>query len=518
MEGSLKRSSVLSCLARLTVLILLNSLGIPWASAAPVQGPPATAGSKPTTTTVIVKAAKGLQLAQQLAAINGHGGVVKRSIPKLNLHVVEIPAAAAAAITKELSSDPAIARVEANRQRKIKGLPALAPAPAPQTSAASLPWYLSQISWDQVYGSVTPTSLATVAVLDTGVDASHPDLTDNVVPGTSILDGSDGTTDPNGHGTWVSGLVAARLNQAQGTGGVGYSLVQVMPVTVLGADGTGYDGDIIAGVVYAADHGASVILMAFSASCYSDSLQEAIDYAWSNNVVIVAAAGNDGSNTGTFPAGNRGVIGVSATDQNDALASWSNYGPSIFMAAPGVGIASTYPGASYVTWDGTSASAAIVAGSAALMRAADSTLSNGVVVDRLASTADAAGTQNQTGNGRVNLARAIASTATNSIQPAGSPPVGNGGPFVGPYTIANVTYNSIVSQNSTTCTTNTDTFNVGDTACAKLSLTFSGGTTKATYRIQWYKSTTVSAANLVYDKLFQDDTNTTETDVETVTR
>src|SRR5439155_15607199 len=134
---------------------------------------------------------KGLQLAQQLAAINGHGGVVKRSIPKLNLHVVEIPAAAAAAITKELSSDPAIARVEANRQRKIKGLPALAPAPAPQTSAASLPWYLSQISWDQVYGSVTPTSLATVAVLDTVVDASHPDLTDNVVAGTSIHDGSD---------------------------------------------------------------------------------------------------------------------------------------------------------------------------------------------------------------------------------------------------------------------------------------------------------------------------------------
>ena len=432
----MKRSSVLSCLACLPVLILLNSLWIPWGSAAPVQGPPASAGSKPTTTTVIVKAAKGLQLAQQLAAINGHGGVVKRSIPKLNLHVVEIPAAAAAAITKELSSDPAIARVEANRQRKIKGLPALAPAPAPQTSAASLPWYLSQISWDQVYGSVTPTSLATVAVLDTGVDASHPDLTDNVVPGTSILDGSDGTTDPNGHGTWVSGLVAARLNQAQGTGGVGYSLVQVMPVTVLGADGTGYDGDIIAGVVYAADHGASVILMAFSASGYSDSLQEAIDYAWSNNVVIVAAAGNDGSNTGTFPAGDRGVIGVSATDQNDALASWSNYGPSIFMAAPGAGIASTYPGASYVTWDGTSASAAIVAGSAALMRAADPSLANGVIVNRMARTADPAGTQDQTGNGRVNVSRALSDTSTDSIEPVGSPPVGNGGPFVGPYKAA----------------------------------------------------------------------------------
>src|SRR2546422_10950391 len=110
---------------------------------------------------------------------------------------------------------------------------------------------------------------------------------------------SDLTTDANGHGTWVSGIVAARVNQAQATGGVDYNLVQVLPVTVLGADGTGYDGDIIAGVVYAVDHGASVILMAFSASGYSDSLQDAIDYAWSNNVVVVAAAGNDGSNTAT---------------------------------------------------------------------------------------------------------------------------------------------------------------------------------------------------------------------------
>ena len=140
-----------------------------------------------------------------------------------------------------------------------------------------------------------------------------------------------------------------------------------------------------------------------------------------------APPGNDGSNAGTFPAGDRRVIGVSATDQNDALASWSNYGPSIFMAAPGVGIASTYPGASYVTWDGTSASAAIVAGSAALMRAADPSLANGVIVNRMARTADPAGTQDQTGNGRVNIARALADTSTDSIQPAGSPPVGRAG-------------------------------------------------------------------------------------------
>src|SRR5438128_11611754 len=110
-------------------------------------------------TALFVKAAKGWQLGQQLSAVTCHGGVVKRSIPKLNLHVLEVPAAAAAAITKALSSDPAIVRVEANRERKIKAFSALASPPAPQASTSGLPWYLRQISWHQVYASFTPTRL-----------------------------------------------------------------------------------------------------------------------------------------------------------------------------------------------------------------------------------------------------------------------------------------------------------------------------------------------------------------------
>src|SRR5439155_9256985 len=106
--------------------------------------------------------------------------------------------------------------------------------------------------------------------------------------------------------------------------GIGYAGVRLMPVTVLGADGTGTDSDIISGVTYAADHGANVILMAFSNPGYSQSLQDAIDYAWSKGAVVVAAAGNDGSTTVNYPAGDRGVIGVANTDQSDALNSSSN--------------------------------------------------------------------------------------------------------------------------------------------------------------------------------------------------
>src|SRR3989475_7057073 len=88
-------------------------------------------------------------------------------------------------------------------------------------------WSLPKIGWDQVFGALTPTGSAIVAVLDTGVDAQHPDLAGNVIPGTSILDGSAGTTDPSGHGTWVAGIAAAQTNTLEGIAGVAYAGVPI---------------------------------------------------------------------------------------------------------------------------------------------------------------------------------------------------------------------------------------------------------------------------------------------------
>jgi len=128
-------------------------------------------------------------------------------------------------------------------------------------------------------------------------------------------------------------VVSKSLTRLLYLAGVGYSGVKIMPVTVLGADGTGQDSDIISGVVYAADHGADVILMSFSNPGFSESLQDAIDYAWDQGAVLVAATGNDSSSAPTFPAGDRGVIGVASTDSADLLSSTSNYGAVAFMAA-----------------------------------------------------------------------------------------------------------------------------------------------------------------------------------------
>jgi hypothetical protein len=404
----------------IVILFLITSLMA-------VAAPRAAALQKPEMKTFIVKMKRGLTQAQQRGAVIGRGGAPKGSISKLDLQVIEVPAVAADAIKKALQDDASVVRVDENHQRRFQS--------TPSDALYTEQWALPKIGWEDVYGSVTPVAMTNVAILDTGVDATHPDLDGNVLAGTSIIGGS-ATQDANGHGTWLAGIVAARTNNLQGIAGVGFDKVKIMPVKVLNDDGIGDDTDIIQGVIWAADNGASVILMAFSNPGFSASLQEAIDYAWSKNVVLIAAAGNDGTSEPAFPAGDRGVIGVSATDQSDNLATGSNYGQGVFLAAPGVSISGSYKDAGYVMWSGTSASAAIVAGSAALLRAVDPNLSNGVVVNRLAMTADPAGTQQQTGNGRVNIARAISQTSTDSIQPEGAAPLGEGGPFVGPYRTA----------------------------------------------------------------------------------
>jgi subtilisin family serine protease len=375
---------------------------------------------------------------EQAAILASVNAVETDSIPVLRMHAVDLLADTYLADAATLQANSAVVRVEPDKIRTAEA--------TPSDPSYSSQWSLPQIGWDQAYGTVLPGGHATVAILDTGVDASHPDLAGKVVPGSSQFDASQGLTDPNGHGTWLAGIMAAATDNGAGIAGVAYAGVSVMPVTVLGADGTGQDSDIIEGVVYAADHGADVILMAFSNYGYSASLQAAIDYAWSNDVVLVAATGNDGSSVASFPAGDRGVIGVSATDQTDALWAGSNYGADVFMAAPGVSIETTSAGGGYGSITGTSAAAAEVAAAAALAKAVDPSASNGVIVGRLARNADPVGTTEQTGNGRLNLARALADTTTDAVVPAGAP---GGGPLVGPYVAAaNATVSGTVKSSA----------------------------------------------------------------------
>ena len=349
----------------------------------------------------------GLSQSQQANVIARDGGVEGSSTAVLRLHVVDVPADQVGRYLKAYQTDPDVESADKDWTREAQG--------APDDAAYGQQWALPRIGWDQAYGKVTPSGQATIAVLDTGVQSSDVSL----AGGFSAIS-SDPTVDPTGHGTWLASIAAAKTNNGNGIAGVAYDRANVMPVQVLDANGLGQDSDIIAGIVYAADHGADVILMGFSNPAFSAALHAAVEYAWSKGAVLVAATGNGGSSTPTYPAGDAKVIGVSATDQSDELWGGSNYGVDTFIGAPGVGIEADAVGGGTTSVTGTSASAAIVAGAAALIRAADPSASNGAIVGRLARNADQAGTSDETGNGRVNIGRAVQDTVSDPVTPAGT--------------------------------------------------------------------------------------------------
>lgn len=252
-------------------------------------------------------------------------------------------------------------------------------------------------AWDFTVGA----SSTVVAIVDTGVYYNHPDLVSNMavntgeVPANGIDDDSNGyiddylgydfysqdgdPVDENGHGTHCAGIVAARGDNGIGVAGVAWG-ASVLPVRVLGPGGGGTDGDVAAGVLYAAQRGASVVSLSLGGSSPSTVIDSAIDYARSVGTLVVVAAGNESENNDvipSYPANSEidNVISVAATDANDALASFSNYGPStVDLAAPGRQILSTYLADSYATMSGTSMATPYVAGVAALMKSANPAL------------------------------------------------------------------------------------------------------------------------------------------------
>jgi hypothetical protein len=391
-------------------------------------------------TGLILRLASGLTDQEQAAVIESGGGTETGSVPALRLHFVDVLAGTVGDSIQTYQSDPGVVSVDRDRSRDAEG--------APSDPAYGSQWGLPQIGWDQAYGSVNATGSATIAVLDTGVDGGVADLSGQLSAGWSAF-GKDPANDPNGHGTWLASIAAAETDNGSGIAGVDYAGATILPVQVLDPSGQGQDSDIISGVVWAADHGADVILMGFSNPGYSQALQDAVDYTWSKGAVLVAATGNDGSSVPTYPAGDAKVMGVSATDQNDALAGFSNSGADTFLAAPGVGIEADAAGGGTTSVTGTSASAAMVAGTAALLKSNDPSASNAVIDGRLARNADPAGTASSTGNGRLNLARALADTSTEGVTPAGAP---GGGPLVGPYVITASTVNSATLDGASSVT------------------------------------------------------------------
>ena len=237
----------------------------------------------------------------------------------------------------------------------------------------TIPWGITAVrardanKYNTGYGTL-------VCILDSGIDSDHPDLSTNILGGENfvVMNGiidPDQWDDDRGHGTHVAGTVAARSNS--------YGVVGVAPraklfaAKVLNSSGSGYVSDLVEGIASCIDNGADVINMSLSTSSNSTVLRNAIETAYNAGVIVVAAAGNSNSSV-AYPAKYPQVIAVSAVDSSLKKASFSNYGPEVDFAAPGVSVYSTYKGGTYARMSGTSMAAPHVAGVAALWVASGS--------------------------------------------------------------------------------------------------------------------------------------------------
>lgn len=245
-----------------------------------------------------------------------------------------------------------------------------------------------------------------VAVVDTGVDLDHPDLAGRLVPGQSFVTGWETPDDDNGHGTHCAGTIAAMQDNGVGIAGMSAG-ARILPVKVLGRDGSGSVADVAAGITWAADNGAKIISLSLGGGSRSSALDQAVAYATSKGALVIAAAGNTSSSRPNYPAASPGVLSVGATDARDARASFSNFGPTwVKVAAPGVDILSTVPGGLYDYSSGTSMSAPFVAGLAALMWEKDGSEASGASIsDRICTSSDSVGTWVEFG--KVNVRKAL---------------------------------------------------------------------------------------------------------------
>lgn len=281
-------------------------------------------------------------------------------------------------------------------------------------SVRSGQWQLDTLDSERAWQYSTGAGV-TVAVIDSGVAATHPDLKDQVLPGLDLVNpkGGDGTADEAGHGTTVAGLIAGRNDDSEGVVGLAPG-VKILPVRVLDAKNEYKDPAVIAeAIVWAVDRGAKVVNLSLGSGTSSAELAEAVDYAFARDVVVVACVGNaipNGPKRIWHPAREPGVLAVTALRPDGQLWQDSLTGAETVLAAPGSGLIGARPGGKYNEVAGTSFAAPLVSAAAALIRSQSPQLSAPNVIQRLISTArdeGAPGRDTQYGFGLVDPAAAL---------------------------------------------------------------------------------------------------------------
>lgn len=352
------------------------------------------------------------------------------SIEELNLYVVKIPLEELQNIQDSLSLNPNFQYVDKNYIVHANAVP--------NDTSFGIQTHFSLISAQQAWDVETGIPDVVIAVLDSGVEATHEDLAGKVLSGCSTLGtfnenncGSN-TNDVDGHGSGVSGTAAAQTNNGTGVAGICWGC-QILPVKVLGDNGTGSVVDTIQGILFARNYALNnptqkvVINLSLGRNCNATGIsqdeQNAIDLAWAAGVLLVASAGNSATSQLQCPAAAANMIAVSATDNNNNLSDFSSFGNFVDLTAPGGSISLPHfiynveggTGNGYTGWVGTSFSSPIVAGLAGLIWSVNMTLTNAQVEQILRTTADDIGSSFFFGDGKVNANAAV-------IAAGGEPP------------------------------------------------------------------------------------------------
>jgi thermitase len=354
------------------VYLLLLSLA---AACALVSAAPASAADE---TTLLVRFRPGTTPAEVREALLEAGGERDGRIAPLRVQLATVPATETGAALTELRSSGDVLFAEPD------GAVAIAGALTGDPLADSKPWPFTVTRLASAWELTTGDPGVTVAIVDTGV-SPHQDLP-TLLPGWDFLNGDADPSDDHGHGTAVAGVLASIAGNGQGTAGACWSC-SVLPVKALGPDGYGTWSAVANGITWAADQGADVINLSLGAPGASMTVKSAVDYARSRGATVVAAAGNAGSTTPFFPADFPGVLAVAASDETDALYSFSNRGDWVELSAPGCASTVSRSGG-WHEFCGTSAAAPFVSGLAALTRSLAPSAEAGHLESVLLTTAD----------------------------------------------------------------------------------------------------------------------------------